>query len=104
MDFDTLTADQVDGLTGHQREAWYAHRNGHPEKAQAILAAYPETPEKARPESPEKPAGKPTPAERPPEAGKGSSTDAWRAYAIAQGVPEDEANELTRDELIDRLT
>ena len=31
-------------------------------------------------------------------------TEAWRAYAIAHGVPADEANALTRDQLVERFT
>lgn len=57
MDFDALTAEQVDALKGHEREAWYAWRSGDAAKADAILAAYPadvETPEDESPvESPE---------------------------------------------------
>ncbi len=53
IDFDTLTAEQVDALTGHEREAWYAHRRGEKAKAAAILATYAETPETEDLETPE---------------------------------------------------
>lgn len=32
-----------------------------------------------------------------------SGVDAWRAYAISQGVPEEEAASLSKDELRDRF-
>lgn len=35
---------------------------------------------------------------------KNASTEDWRAYAVAQGMPEDEANAATRDALVDRYT
>lgn len=42
------------------------------------------------------------PAEIPMPRKSGSRSD-WAAYAIAQGMPEDEANQLTRDQLVERF-
>lgn len=39
MDFDKLTADEVDALDGYDREAWYAYRAGDTAKVKAIRAA-----------------------------------------------------------------
>lgn len=50
----------------------------------------------------EPPAAAETP-ERPPEGGPGSGVKAWRAYAVAMGVPADEAADLDRDEIIARF-
>jgi hypothetical protein len=44
MDFANLTAEEIDALDGHRREAWYAFRNGNIEKANAILEAYGDKP------------------------------------------------------------
>lgn len=34
---------------------------------------------------------------------RNGSAEAWRAYAIAHGIPAGEANELTRDQLVERF-
>lgn len=39
MNFETLTADDVNALDGAKREAWYAWRKGDTERAAAILNA-----------------------------------------------------------------
>jgi hypothetical protein len=38
-----------------------------------------------------------------PKPRRNGSAEAWRAYAIAQGVSPDEANTLTRDQLAERF-
>ena len=38
--YDSFTAEEVDALNGHEREAWYAHRRGDDAKAAEILATY----------------------------------------------------------------
>lgn len=43
----------------------------------------------------------PTEAKRPQ---KNDSTEAWRAYAIARHMPEEQANGMGRDELVDHYT
>lgn len=40
MDYDNLSAAEVDALAGYQREAWYAYRKGDRLRAAEILAAY----------------------------------------------------------------
>ncbi|GAA0738748.1 hypothetical protein GCM10010199_62130 [Dactylosporangium roseum] len=43
------------------------------------------------------------PAEVPMPRRSGSA-EAWRAYAVAHGVSAEEANELSRDQLVERFT
>lgn len=40
MDFADLTAEQIDALSGVEREAWYAFKRRGPAAAAAILGAY----------------------------------------------------------------
>lgn len=40
MDFDKLSASEVDALDGAKREAYYAWRNGDKARADAILNTY----------------------------------------------------------------
>jgi hypothetical protein len=35
---------------------------------------------------------------------RNASTEAWRAYAVAHGIPADEADALTRDQLVERVS
>lgn len=35
---------------------------------------------------------------------RSGSTEAWRIYAVAHGVPADEAEQLSRDQLVERFT
>lgn len=40
-------------------------------------------------------------SERPPEHGPGSNKDAWVNWAIAQGADRDEAEQLTKSDLVE---
>lgn len=40
IDFEALSVEELDELSGFQREAWYAHRKGDDEKVAEIFAAY----------------------------------------------------------------
>lgn len=51
---------------------------------------------------PAKPASAPDPADAMPR--KSASKTDWQAYAIAHGVPAEEAETLTRDQLAERFT
>lgn len=35
---------------------------------------------------------------------RSGSTEAWRAYAVTHGIPAEEADSLTRDQLVERFT
>lgn len=52
------------------------------------------------------PEGAPTPAApaEVPMPRKSASAEAWRAYAVEHGVPAEEADSLTRDQLVERFT
>lgn len=45
------------------------------------------------------------PVEAPPtHPARNASTEVWRAYAVEHGLTADEANELTRDQLVELFT
>ena len=51
---------------------------------------------------------RPLPSQRHPHGGAppalSASTEVWRSYAVSQGLPGDEADAMTRDEIVARLT
>lgn len=50
------------------------------------------------------PAGPEQPPGPPEQPKKSASADVWRAYAVAQGMPSDQAEQMTRDELVATYT
>lgn len=87
IDFDTLTAEETDALSGPAREAWYAHRNGNAEKVAEIFAAYPDPELDVEPATDEEPDAEPTtePTPRQVQAAKRKAAAAEAAAAKAQG-------------------
>ncbi|MEV4287357.1 hypothetical protein AB0K40_17775 [Nonomuraea bangladeshensis] len=58
--------------------------------------------EEVPPPPPAAPPASDTP-QAPPESGPGSGKQAWVDYAVARGMDRDEANDMTRDDLIAAL-
>jgi hypothetical protein len=112
-DFAVLPGDVADVDTQQQRESELASRilvgdEPVPEVTQEMATgAYDSKVDAADPAAEANTVGQAealatAPATAPEKPARSGSTGEWRAYAISQGLPEDEANSLSRDELRDR--